>query len=208
MNWLSPPVVVSFLAPALALTLLLTVVAGAGGLKPRGLAWCGGLFLASLGLAALPLQGLPLARWLAGIIDHWSVPLLALLAAAVVRRLFGIECLRRSDRLALWIFGVLAGLALYPAALGSGPLDPFSLGWQAGPLFAAMALLSALLLWRGCRLGGVIVAAIAAWHLRVPESGNYWDCLVDPIYFLVSLGALMLEAGRGFIRRAAPEQGG
>jgi hypothetical protein len=40
------------------------------------------------------------------------------------------------------------------------------------------------------RFGIVLVLAIAAWHLRAVESGNYWDCLIDPFYFLFSVGAL------------------
>ena len=30
----------------------------------------------------------------------------------------------------------------------------------------------------------------------LPESGNYWDCLVDPIYFLVSLSVLGVSLWR------------
>ena len=116
------------------------------------------------------------------------IPLTALLISGVGQRCFGSELLRRQDRQAAWIFGAVAGVALYPLALGLGPVDPFSLGWYFGPLFAGMAVVSAFLLWKRNRFGVVLVLAILAWHLGVPESGNYWDCLVDPIYFLISLG--------------------
>ena len=165
------------------------VMVGAG-LRPQGAGWCLGLAGVSLGILFVPLDGLPLARCLAGLVDHWSLPLLALLAAAVVRQLLGVELLRPRDRLAAQWFGLVAGLFLYPMAVGWGPFDPYGLGWHFGPLFAAVGLLASLLLWRRNRFGIVLVLAILAWHLGVTESGNYWDCLMDPFYFLISVGMI------------------
>jgi MFS family permease len=194
----SPPVISSFLTPALALMLLFGALGQLLGLNPRGWKWCLGLALASFGLLLIPVGGLPLARWLAGIADHWSIPLTALLLSNFGHRFLGIELLRHQDRQAAGIFGVVAGVVLYPLALGLGPVDPFSLGWYFGPLFAGMAVVTAFLLWKGNRFGVVLVLAISAWQLGVPESANYWDCLVDPIYFLVSL--YILRPGGGWRR--------
>ena len=161
-----------------------------------GWAWFVGSAVVALGLVILPLQELPLARWLAGFVDHWSVPTLALLASTVSQKFFGIELLRRVDQQAAWSFGAVAGLTLYPLALGLGAFDPYGLGWQFGPLFGAVAILAMILHWRRNRLGVVLLLAAVAWAWRVPESGNYWDCLVDPFYFLVSLCALGSEMWR------------
>ena len=82
---MNPPlaaIILSFLVPTLGLALILASVARWVGLHPRGLAWCAGLVLCSLVIVAAPLSGLPLARCLAGVVDHWSVPSTALLAAA------------------------------------------------------------------------------------------------------------------------------
>ena len=35
-----------------------------------------------------------------------------------------------------------------------------------------------------------LLLAIAAYHLRLQESANYWDYLLDPVYCLVSIIAL------------------
>ena len=199
------PVIVSFLAPALALVLLLGLAAQQCRLNPRGLKWCLGMALVAFGLLLAPVKGLASARWLAGIADHWSVPLMAVLLSAVARRCFGIELLRDKDRRAAWVFGVVAGVALYPLAMGWGPVDPFGLGWHFGLLFVVVALVAALLLWRRNRFGIVLLAAIAAWHLGLPESGNYWDCLLDPIFFVVSLGALARRLCAPRIFPATPE---
>jgi len=204
---MNPPfaaIALSFLVPALGLALMLAGLARLAGLHPRGPGWCAGLVLCSLAIVATPLGGLPLARWLAGMVDHWSVPAIALLTSAVIQRLFGIELLQGKDRQAAWIFGALAGLLLYPLALGWGPFDPYSLGWHFGPLFVSVAVLASVLILRKNRFGVVLVLAIAAWHLRAVESGNYWDCLIDPFYFLVSAGSLSSWAWRvGNIERLA-----
>ena len=189
-------IALSFLVPALGLLLILAGIARLAGLNPKGLCWCAGLVLFSAAIVAIPLGGMPLARWLAGVVDHWSVPSIALLTSAFIQRLFGIELLQRQDRQAAWLFGALAGLLLYPLALGWGPFDPYSLGWHFGPLFVSVAVLASVLILRKNRFGVVLVLAIAAWHLRAVESGNYWDCLIDPFYFLVSAGSLSSWAWR------------
>ena len=202
---MNPPlaaIILSFLVPAMGLVLILVGIARLTGLSPTGPRWCAGLVLCSLALVATPVGGMPLARWLAGIVDHWSLSAMALLVSACIQRLFGIDLLRRKDRQAAWLFGALAGLLLYPLALGWGPFDPYGLGWRFGPLFVAVAVLASVLILCRNRFGVVLVLAIAAWHLRAVESGNYWDCLIDPFYFLVSAGALGSWAWRACAKRS------
>jgi hypothetical protein len=185
-----PSLVVSFLAPALVVLLLLQVMAKRCHRNIQKSAWAAGLLLATIGIVSLPINGLPLARWLAGVCDHWSVPLIAVMAARVMKGFLNKDFLRPEDEMAAWLFGAGSGLVLYPMALGWGPIDPYSWGWRVGPLFVVVAGVTVALCWRHNRFGAVLVLAIGAWHLRVPESGNYWDCLVDPVYCLVSLAAL------------------
>lgn len=118
MNTPVASILVSFAAPMLVLMLALGHIARKSGLKPAGVGWCVGSGLVALGLLMIPVANLPMARAFAGIVDHWSVPTLAFLAAAVTRLFFGIEFLRPQDWRALWIFGIAAGLVLYPMSLG------------------------------------------------------------------------------------------
>ena len=190
---MNPPlaaIILSFLVPAMGLVLIFATIAQLARLHPRRWGWCAGLVLFSFAIIATPLGGIPLARWLAGVVDHWSVPSAALLASVGIQRLFGIDLLQRKGRQAAWLFGALAGLPLYPLALGWGPFDPYSLGWHFGSLFVSVAVLASVLILRRNRFGVVLVLAIAAWHLRAVESGNYWDCLIDPFYCVASVGAL------------------
>src|ERR1019366_3833890 len=116
---MKPPIaaiLLSFLVPAIGLVLIFAGIARLVGLHPKGWGWCAGLVLLSLAVVSIPLSGMPLARWLASVVDHWSVPSTALLASAYIQRLFGIDLLQRNDRRAAWLFGALAGLLLYPLA--------------------------------------------------------------------------------------------
>jgi hypothetical protein len=88
------------------------------------------------------------------------------------------------------VFGAFAGLMLYPAALGVGSIDPYEWGWYRSPLFVMVGLLTGWLIWTRNRFGLLLLAAVAAFHLRLGESSNYWDYLVDPVYWFASLVAL------------------
>ena len=184
-------VIVSFIAPMFVLMVLFATLARRLRFNPHGAGWCVGLGLIALGTLMIPVAGLPLARMLAAVMDHWSVPLLALLVAGVAKTFFDAELLRREDRRAMWVFGVLAGVLLYPLALGIGSIDPFAYGWHFGPLFVLVGCVAMLLQWWRNRFGIVMLLAIFAWLAGVAESGNLWDCLTDPVFFFVSVGALV-----------------
>lgn len=191
-DWL--PTLVSYAAATLVLWAALLRV-GRGVRLPvtgaRGTLVAGVL---ALGLALTPVSGFPLARFVAGLGWTPCVPLQALLADGVWRAFRGEGWLRPADHQIAWVWGAAAGLALYPSALGLGRFDLYSLGWGPSVLGAAVLLLTAGLLWRGCRFGVVLVLSTAAWQLGVFESANYWDYLVDPVFAVASLGALLLHA--------------
>ena len=81
----------------------------------------------------------------------------------------------------------LAGLALYPMALGLGMFDPYALGYL--PWFAlAVSALTALTWWlpRNQLTAAWLTAAILAHYFRVGESDNLFDYLLDPISFILA----------------------
>src|ERR1039458_6492190 len=104
---MNPPlaaIILSFLVPAMGLVLILVGIARLAGLSPTGPRWCAGLVLCSLAIVATPVGGMPLARWLAGIVDHWSLSAMALLVSACFQRLSGTAQLRRKSRQAACLF--------------------------------------------------------------------------------------------------------
>ena len=176
--------------PWLVLTLCLQRAASWCGLTLRGsrrLLWPGAIALTAL---LLPVGGLTIARWIAGLSANFSIPFTGLLAAAVCEQVLARPILSQRDWDAGWIFGAIGGVLLYPLALGIGSVDPYEWGWRFSPLFVVAGALTVWLIWKQSRFAILLLLAAAAFHLRVLESSNYWDYLLDPIYCLVSLVVL------------------
>jgi len=144
------------------------------------------LGLVALGLVAIPVKGLPLARWLISFNANFSIPLTAVLLCRAVRIAFGIRLLDDRALLTGWILSLSAGAALYPLALGLTRWDPYAAGWGFSWLFFLTFLTTGVLLVLKNRFGVVLVAAVLAYDLRLLESTNLWDYLVDPLWVLAS----------------------
>ena len=161
------------------------------------------LGLLSVGIVMLPLGGVPLGRWMAGLNLSPSLPLLGLLAGQVLKSFFIREPFRATERQAGWIFGGLAGSVLYPLALGLGNVDPYAWGWSFSILFPIVALITIYLIWKQNRFGLLLFLSILAYDFRVLDSPNFWDYLVDPLYWLVSLFLLTKTALKKLWQRTA-----
>ena len=181
----------AYLQAALLLTsalCLLPVQAGRG----RTL----GAVSAGLLLPLLPLDSVHLAGLLYGHSGALSLPGLALLAAFSVRRLGGPDLLPPTQRRG-WRLGlVLLALALYPMALGLGTLDSYAMGYGDPALPIAVAVMAALLWFRGIRTSALLLLAVLwCWLLGLGESHNLWDYLLD---VWTMLAALLIQS-RKFI---------
>ena len=132
-------------------------------------------------LSAVPIDGLPLGRWLHGIDANFSIPFALVLLDFVLAPLLRRPLLDDRSRLTASRFGVVGGLLLYPLALGIGPLDPYVAGWRSPGVGVAAAGLGAALLLRRDRFGLALLAAGAAWRIGLLESTNAWDYLLDPV---------------------------
>jgi hypothetical protein len=192
--------------PWLALVWCLQVAAGKCGLKTGGARQLCLLGLVVLGVLAAPVHGLALARWVASINAGFSLPFTGLLAVAVWERAFARKIFSARDWSAGWTFGAVGGLALYPLAYGVAKFDPYEWGWNVSPLFAGIAALTGLLVWKHNRFGLLLLLAIVACRLRLLESTNYWDYLLDPAYCLVSIFALGWRLLERCCRRRQPAQ--
>ncbi len=145
-------------------------------------------------LAWIPIEGLPLARWLHGYSSNLSVPLTVILLNSTLSPLWSRPWLDATAlQTAVW-WGAVAGVFLYPLAGGIGPFDPYVLGWNRLGIEVVVAAISAILLWRGNRFGWVLILTGVAWRLGCLESENIWDSLIDPVYFVVSLIGLAMTS--------------
>ena len=109
----------------------------AAGLSHAGPRW---LPLAAATFAIVPIDGLPLARWLHSFSANFSIPLAILLLDFGISPLLRQPLLNRlATRTAIW-FGFTCGLLLYPLSLGLGSFDPYELGWKSPGVAAVAAI--------------------------------------------------------------------
>ncbi len=197
----------SAVCPWLALVLCLRFGAIRFGVRASGARQLLVLGLIALGVLAVPIRGIAIARWVASINPNFSIPFTGLLAVTVWEQAFAKKIFSARDWHAIWTFGAGSGLALYPLALGLGKFDPYEWGWGFSPLFAGIAALTGLLVWKQNRCGILLLLAIVAYNLRLLESTNYWDYLLDPVYCLVSILVLSWRLGKRCCRHRLPTQG-
>jgi hypothetical protein len=187
----------SFFFPWLFALLVIQCVAVKVKKPPHGWRLSSILAIISGIIAFLPVGGLPLARWLIGINANFSFPLVACVFNKAWEHASGSRLLDRQASMASWVFGLFSGLVLYPMALGLGGFDPYASGWGFSWLFASLAILTIALLLIKNRFAVVLMACILAYDLKLLESQNLWDYVVDPFFALFSLAAL----GNWLIRR-------
>ncbi len=154
------------------------------------------LGVVAAGLAFLPLGGVPL--WVRAFSFHPN-PCLPLLGLGVVgwgRVVFERSWFGREDWLAVWSFGAVAGTVLYVHPLVATDVDVYFWGWERGVAASVLGAMAVLTIAGGLRAGLLLVAALVSLGLDVLESRNAWDYVIDPFYWLLSLGML----GAAFLR--------
>lgn len=148
-----------------------------------------------LGLLSLvPFAGTSLAAALRGLWSDLSFTTLQLCLLAW----WGSPALRLAPGARLGLLGAvaLAGAALYPTALGAGSLDLYRFGYQPWWLLAALAAAGLAACRRAPLLAALLAVDMAAYALRLADSDNLWDYLLDVPLFLYALIALTLHLAR------------
>ena len=156
-----------------------------------------------------PVQGLPLAGYLRGLVGDLSATTMLLLAM----RLWSVACGRRlldeNERTLWFVLIALAAIFLYPMALGLGGYDPYALGFGSPGFCAILLGITLLAGWmhrHWIMLG--ILASVTAWLAGLLESRNIWDYLIDPVLAGIAVFSLACQGWvhlrRGRARSAGP----
>ncbi|MDP3070192.1 MAG: hypothetical protein Q8N18_07885 [Opitutaceae bacterium] len=165
-------------------------------LRPQG---CPRVLNLAFGVVAalllfVPVDGLRMANWVFGFCPNPSLPLIGVVCAGIWQRLGGLTVLRLADWTAAWIFGAVAGSALYLHPMVLGSLDLYFWGWDRAGAAWGLAALAIMFLAAGNRFGVLLLAALIGFACHALESSNAWDYAIDPIFWFVSMGALAWRA--------------
>ena len=106
----------------------------------------------------------------------------------LAQRLFNFNLLNLASRTILLLGVVLVGVVFYPLALGLSLLDPYHFGYAPSDMTVLLVSVSVIAWLRGQRaLAVVILLPLLAFDLRLFESANLWDYLLDPILFIYAV---------------------
>jgi hypothetical protein len=157
-------------------------------------------------LAFVPLHGLPLAGYVRGLVGDLSVTTLALLSMASVSQLINRDLYSKRSFTLLMILALAGGLLLYPLALGLGTFDPYGLGYGSKGFVAVLLAVTLAVAYFDFPLVALcLTAAALGYSLRIYESRNLWDYLIDPLLTLYALFWLTAKATENW--RAALDRG-
>jgi hypothetical protein len=132
-------------------------------------------------LAFIPIYEVSTVLRLKGLFADLSLTTLTLLVVWPVLRLQKIS-LNNPDSAGLCAIVLLLAVTLYPMALGVGAYDPYALGFRPWALLTAIAALGVLATLRGYLVSkSIVVVVLIGYWLRVLDSQNLWDYLIDPI---------------------------
>ena len=141
-------------------------------------------------LLFVPFEGLPLWSRAFSFHPNPSLPLLAIVCAALWQRLLGIAVFKRGDWSATWWFGVIAGSLLYLHPMIFASVDLYYWGWDRETAVWSLAVVAVVLFAIGSRLGILVLAALLAYSVNALESQNSWDYIMDPFYWLISMAVV------------------
>ncbi len=145
------------------------------------------VFIASF----IPVEGYSVSLYLRGLFNDLSITTLCLLLLFLYR-----PQVPHIQSHSVFILTALAGMLLYPFALGYSPVDPYAWGYlnqshgvTAPLIFTGFLVLLATYAFikHNSLLLTCILLGITAWQLNLLESRNIWDYLIDPLLWLYSL---------------------
>lgn len=130
---------------------------------------------------------LSLADCIRGVIGDLSVTTILLLCSMLVGSCCPKPLLSQNAIKEILPFVAVLGLILYPFALGLGPVDTYAFGFASLPLW--LTLFSCTIISWHLGKGSIsliIILATICFQIRLLESTNMWDYLIDPLLVIAA----------------------
>lgn len=147
-------------------------------------------------LGVLPIGQTDVSGFVLGHMGAVSASMLVLLGFQLFANIGAIEGHRTSVLRNMNIFWFATGMILYPAALGFFSTDMYSFGFHASMHWSVLGLSVVAMLCRLRILGLCLAFSVLANQLKLHESSNLWDYVIDPWLWIaatISLPATMFQ---------------
>ena len=147
-------------------------------------------------LGVLPIGQTDVSGFVLGHMGTLSASMLVLLGFQFFANVGVVEVHRPSVLRNMNIFWFATGMILYPAALGFFNTDTYSFGFHASMHWCVLGLSVVAMLCRHRILGLCLAFSVLANLLKLHESSNLWDYVIDPWLWIaaaVSLPAAMFR---------------
>lgn len=136
----------------------------------------------------VPVNGLSISQWLRSALGDLSVITLVIMLNILLRRLYYINIINELSMIFLLSGVALVGVVFYPLALGLSALDPYHFGYAPVWISVMLALVSVVSWLKGLRdLAVILLLPLLAFNLRLLESANLWDYLLDPVLMIYAV---------------------
>lgn len=142
----------------------------------------------------LPVFGLSIAQWLRSVLGDFSVLTLAIFINIIAQRMFNFDLLNPISKKRMLLGVVLVGLVFYPLALGVSVYDPYQLGYSPVLMPVILVMFSIIAWFKSMRdLAVILLFPLLAYNLKMLESTNLWDYLIDPVLMGYALVQCLLS---------------
>lgn len=141
-------------------------------------------------LGVLPIGQTDVSGFALGHMGTLSASMLVLLGFQFLANIGAIEGHATSVLRNMNIFWFATGMILYPAALGFFSTDMYSFGFHASMHWSVLGMSVVAMLCRFRILGLCLAFSVLANLLKLHESSNLWDYVIDPWLWIAAAVSL------------------
>jgi hypothetical protein len=161
------------------------------------------ILLLCITASVFPFGTLAAVGYLRGVCGDLSLLTQILLGCTVIHHVAGWKLLCEQDRRFLFTIIGVAGLVLYTTAGRYWHFDAYALGFSGMAIVLVLVPLT-LWLWRSRPCAGlVLLVSVGAFNLKVLDSTNVWDYLIDPWVTIYAWGNIVVGLSTTYLKRVS-----
>ena len=152
------------------------------------------LLVVAYALSLVPIQGTLIAEYIQGYFGYLSIPSIVCILLSFLSGVSLQPMLKQREKRVAFLLIVSAGCFLYPFTMGLSLFDPYALGYRPMGLGIALCATALFAWWLEKYVIMItILLCITLFMLRVGESWNLWDYLIDPLIFFYAIFWLVTQ---------------